>query len=108
MYYVHMGDLLSVNRVEEDGTLLTQSSEVPVKTGDIIITNEFGNSSVVPEDTFYKFYKPVRKVRKSRKPTTSPFEEAYAKQLMEFSLDSNIESDEYITGTRDLIQNKPL
>jgi hypothetical protein len=64
--------------------------------------------NAVPEGENLEDYVSVKKVETPRIRTISPFEEAYARQLVEFDSLNQEEDDEYITGTKDLISNKAL
>lgn len=104
MYYVKESNLIQVECAEEDGLLMGIH---PYKTGDIIATDEAGFQYVINDEYFYKNYVSVRKLKRTTKPTKSPFELEYAEQLANFSLESNVESDEYILGTS-RINNKAI
>jgi hypothetical protein len=106
--YAHKNFLVHVNRVEEEGTVQTQSGVLPVFVGDILTTDEYGNTTVMNERYFLDNYVEVEKVKpKQRKRKVSPFEQEYTKQLMEFGcLESNVEDQEYISGQMELTKNK--
>jgi hypothetical protein len=105
MLYAHKNGLVSVARVTEKGTLLTQSGELPVFPNELILCDQHGNTYPVSEKWFNENYIEVEKVQ----PKPSQFEQEYTKQLMEFgSLENNIEDQEYIDGQRKLIANKPF
>jgi hypothetical protein len=93
-------------RAEEDGYIEYGESVQTYFKGNMILTDEYGNQSVVTEETFYNNYTGVRKLYKSKTPRKSPFELAYAEQLVNFSLENNVEDNEYINGTRELLKNK--
>jgi hypothetical protein len=103
MYYVNEKNLIQVERAEEDFMLYGVH---PVKAGDLIGTDPTGFQYVIDEDVFYSNYVGVRKIRQPRKPRKSPFELAYAEQLVNFSLENNVEDSNYIEGTKKLISNK--
>jgi hypothetical protein len=95
--YVDRRHLFDIKRIEEDGFEMTRAGKVPCVSGDVIITNEYGRVGVVSETYFNKNYIEVEKVKKK-----SSFADAYAQSLMEFSLDSSFEDDEYISKTKDM------
>jgi hypothetical protein len=95
--YVDRRHLFDIKRIEKDGFEMTRAGEVPVSAGDVVITNEYGRVGVVSEEYFNENYIPVEKVKKK-----SSFADTYAQSLMNFSLESSFESDEYISKTRDM------
>lgn len=105
MYYASKRFLVQVERPEQEGEIHTIYGTLPVKPNDVLATDEFGVQFVMSEDYFKNNYVAVKKVEpKPRITQKSPFEEAYAQALMGFSLESNVESDEYINGTKELIK----
>lgn len=92
MFYVHRYSIVEADRGEN---------------GNIIITDELGNKREINDKDFYDDYVVVRKLRKTKTiRQSSPFEIAYAEQLANFSLDNNVEDEQYITGTKNLTSNK--
>jgi len=86
MQYAHRGFVVSMNRAEEDGTLLTFNGEIPVKKGSIILTDLEGNSTTISDTRFSQLYVPVERVKEKKpKKQLSPFEEMYARQIAEFT-----------------------
>ena len=108
MLYAHKRSLISVERIEEERVLITQSGNIPVKNGSLIAQDQLGNQYVVADEDFYTNYMPVRKMRKkSSTKQMSSFELEYAKGLMGFgSLPSQIEDEDYILGQMELTKNK--
>jgi hypothetical protein len=103
MYYVNAKNLIQVERADKDFMLMGVH---PVKAGEIVATDETGFQYVIEDEHFYQDYLAVRKLRHTRKPRKSPFELAYAEQLANFSLENNVEDNDYIEGTKTLISNK--
>ena len=91
----HKKFLVNIIPAEEDGVLYTINGDIPVRKGELIAHNQLGEASIMPKDYYERNYIPVKKVKK--RPL---FAEAYAQAAVEFSLDSNIESDDYILGTK--------
>lgn len=90
MQYVHKDLLMEAERGEN---------------GEIILKSDRINSKVSDQE-FYDNYVAVRKLRKVKTTRKSPFEVMYAEKLSNFSLDSNVEDEQYIEGTKELISNK--
>jgi hypothetical protein len=105
MKFVNPINVLEVERADED-TLLYGVHEV--KAGSLIQTDATGFKSVIEdEEKFYKENIPVREMKHSKPIVSkSPFELAYAEQLVNFSLENNVEDSNYIEGTKKLISNK--
>lgn len=105
MYYVHANSLHTVSRIEEDGTLETINGGIPVKVGELKITDEFGNSDVISETRFKEYYVPVERVKeKPAKKQLSPFEELYAQQIAEFN--GTLKQDESDLHIKKLVEDK--
>jgi hypothetical protein len=108
MYYANKKFLISVEKPEDDGFLLTSEGEIPFsKEGYYIATDENGNKFVCPETYFNENYVPVKKVSKPKRKHKSPFEEQYEKQLLEFaSVQMSQEEDEsYINAMKNNLVN---
>lgn len=105
IYYIDKRFLGKITDVEDDGFLTTISGDIPVFKGQKIFKNAQDENIVMSNKAFNENYILVKRVeRKQSKPQMSPFEEMYAKQLMEFgSLDNQEEDEKYIIGTQELI-----
>jgi hypothetical protein len=107
MHYSNKKFLVQVERAETDGYLDFGETVQPYFKGNLIATDEYGNQSVLTESYFYENFIGVRKLRKTKTPRKSPFEAAYAQQLVEFgSLPNQEEDQDYIKGTQALVNNK--
>jgi hypothetical protein len=93
----HKKFLVNVVEAKEDGVLLTINGDIPVRKGELIAHNQFGEASIMPKDYYDRNYVPVKKVKKK-----SLFAEAYEQALGEFSLDSSFEDQDYITKTKEI------
>ncbi|MED3562415.1 hypothetical protein [Bacillus xiapuensis] len=104
MYYVHKKHIMTAQKIEKDSMIPTQIGETLALEDQIALKDCYGNVDIVNEEWLNDNYVLVKKERKQIKPQKSPFEEMYAKQLVEFgSLPNQEEELEYITGTQDLI-----
>lgn len=106
--FAHKNYLVHANRVEEKGFLQTQSGELAVFPGDIILSDEYGNTFPVTARWFNDNYLPVEKVQpKPRKRNLSPFEQEFARQLCEFDSLNQLEDQSYIERwQKELTKNK--
>jgi hypothetical protein len=104
----HKKFLVTVVEAKEDGELHTINGTIPVRKGELIAHNQFGEPSIMTRDYYERNYISVEKVKKQKKFVKSPFEEAYEKQLIEFNnLEFNsLEDEQYIEGTRELHKNE--
>lgn len=103
--YSHKKFTIQVEKATEDVTLHSMYGDFYVKAGELICTDETGNQYVITEKHLQDNYIPIKKISKTQTVKKSPFEEAYTQALMGFSgLDSNVESDEYINGQRELLK----
>lgn len=106
--FAHKSFLVTISEAEEDGELHTINGTIPVRKGEMIAHNQFGEPSIMPRDYYERNFVQVAKVKKQKKFVKSPFEEEYEKQLREFSnLEfNNLEDEQYINGTRELHKNE--
>jgi hypothetical protein len=98
MYYAQKKFLVTVDRAEETGELLTMQGEIPVRPTDIIATDQFGTQFIMTDKYFYDNYTPVRKMKKTKTPRKSTLEE-YANAYLEMGdlvKQSNEEDQNYI------------
>lgn len=110
MRYAHRKFLVTRNVVEEDGVVETLAGSIPVKRGEILLTNEFGDVDIATEEYFNRYYVPVEKA-KEKKPEKklSPFEEQYfLNAYEEMSKLNQIEDEDYINEMTKLVSNKAL
>lgn len=96
---------------KEDGILLTQYGDFPVKKGDIVFKPLKGDPEVIPSEKYFNDnYIQVEAANEKRKarPSKSPFEEQYAKALIEFNqMEMNQNEDQdYINELKGLSENK--
>lgn len=64
MYYAQKQFLVTAKRVEKDGWLTTEIGEVPVKKGEIILTDHNGNSFTTKDEFFKEDYVSVKLTEK--------------------------------------------
>lgn len=96
MYFANKRFLVSVERAEEDGELLTMEGEIPVRPTDIIATDQLGTQFVMTDKYFYENYVPVRKMRKKPSKTTlEQYASAYL-EMGELVKQSNENNEDYI------------
>jgi hypothetical protein len=102
MLVVSNKHLYSVNEVEEDGFILTVNGEIPVKKGNLVLHNEFGNTKIETNNSLYEGYTSVNEVKGGRKTkrNLSEIEEMYKQSWV------SPEIDQYIYGTYELSKNK--
>ena len=62
MLYAHKKHLVSVVRLNEEITLQTIDSFMYGHPGEYLITDQFGNKTIITERTFKVFFEPVEKV----------------------------------------------
>lgn len=107
MLFAHKKFLVTAELVEEDTIIETISGEIPLKKGEWKLTDIDGNTFPITHTRFKDYYVSVdlAKEKQPRK-KPSPFEEAYAKQLVEFGGLNQTEDETYIQGTKKLVQNK--
>ncbi len=107
--YAHKKFLVSVNRAEEDGVLLTQFSELPIKKGELFAVDRLGNTFPLADKYFKDNYVPVERVNQKRTKQLSPFEEQYYKTAYEEMAKLNSEEDStYIEGTKEKLQSNEV
>lgn len=107
MLFAHKKFLVTVQELEEDGTLHTIGASYPVFKGEMLLTDEYGNKFTCTKQRFEEYYIPVQKV-KPRKSKHKNFEEEYIKALQSFELGSTEEDKDYINKTKELIKSKPI
>lgn len=93
----HKKFLVNVVPAEEDGVLHTINGDIPVRKGELIAHNQFGEASIMPKDYYKRNYTEVQRVKKR-----TEFAESYTQALNEFGLDSQFEDDYYITKTKEI------
>lgn len=109
MQYAHRNFLITVNRAEEDGTLLTMTGEIPIKKGELIGCDLEGNSFPIPDTRFNEYYVPVQRVKeKPVRKQPSPFEELYAQQIAEFNGTLKQDESDLHIRNNNLISDKAL
>ena len=106
MQYAHRNFLITVNRAEEDGTLLTMAGEIPIKKGELVGCDLEGNSFVLPDSRFETLYVPVQRVKEKKK--MSAFEEMYAQQIAEFNGTLKQDESDLHIKNDELVSNKAL
>lgn len=106
MQYAHRNFLITVNRAEKDGTLLTMVGEVPIKKGELVGCDLEGNSFVLPDSRFETLYVPVQRVKEKKK--MSVFEEMYAQQIAEFNGTLKQDESDLHIKNDELVSNKAL
>jgi hypothetical protein len=98
-YYSHRKSLITVERIEDDDILITQSGNIPVRKGTLVAKDDFGNTYPMNEEDFNSNYAQVKKVEKPNAPRMSPFEEEMMKGYIEMGQlmkQSNEENQNYI------------
>lgn len=84
--------LVDVEVAEDNGIIETEICGIPYSKGERILTDMNGRVQVMSESVFKKHYVPVEEVV-VKEDSASSYETAYK----EFSLDSQVEEQEYIT-----------
>lgn len=99
--YAHRKYVVTINRAEEDGKLLTQFSEYPIRKNELYAVDSFGCAFPIEEENFKKNYVPVKVIDKDKM--------ARGYELMaEINLEeSNAGVHTYEDGMS-LFKNKPL
>jgi hypothetical protein len=101
--YVRKLDLFSSKEIHQEEKIATNIGEITVYEGDVVLRNTMGHTLIVNKKGLEDIYTPVEKVKKR-----SLFAEAYAQAWNDFSLDNQIEDNDYISKTKSMhnIENK--
>lgn len=102
-YYAHKKYLVRFEEMKKDGMLYTQFTNIPFLKGDRMATDYLGNQWIVSKGQDDEYYVPVEVKLNAPTKKQSPFEEQYAKQLIETPTLDQEESEEYIAGTRNMV-----
>jgi hypothetical protein len=92
----------SMMEAETNGELYTIFGSIPYLKGDLIATNWYGDQKIIPKGQDDEHIPVEMKLNTpSKKP--SPFEEQYAKQLIETPILNQNEDEDYIKNTRNMV-----
>jgi hypothetical protein len=111
LLYANKSFLVSTHTVENNGYIETMSGSIPVRVGDIVTTDHYGNVEVTTKEVFNERYVPVSKVKveDKREIKLSPFEEQYTNAFYSYNgLNDQVEDPEYIEELKNFVKNKAL
>jgi hypothetical protein len=96
-YYVPKNSIVSAQKVEKDGTVLTQVGEFLVLENQVTLTDRYGNVDIISEEWLKENYIPLKKERKVTKPKYDLDEMAKAYlEMGEIVKQSNENDENYI------------
>lgn len=110
MKYTHRKFLVTVNRVEENGVLNTISGDIPVSKGEVVLTDDYGDSIAITEKRFNEYYVPVEQIKEETKVgkdfSDADWANAYADMADVYKTLDDYDNENYIND--ELVRNKAL
>ena len=104
--YANKSFLCSLDVAKEDGLIDTYWGSLPVKKGELLLTDQNSNTFPVTEQKFKDSYVPVKKENTIRASQLSPFEEQMIKGYIEMGKINKEEAEAgsytYTDGLEDL------
>lgn len=104
--YAHKSFLCDIEIAEQDGYILTEIEEIPVKKGEIVLTDLNGKSMIVTESMFEDNYVEVEYYNKEKESTFDQDAIANGYATMTDWMTSNEEDSNYINDFQQKVKER--